>query len=82
LFKQIQYNPFSMEEEVVQLWAAQQGFFESTPVEKTREVRSKFLDFIRMRRKELLLDIAREKRLTPEIRKALEDAVTEYQGLN
>jgi F-type H+-transporting ATPase subunit alpha len=82
LFKQVQYSPFSMEEEVVQLWAAQQGFFESTPVEKTREVRSKFLDFIRMRRKELLLDIAREKRLTPEIRKALEDAVTEYQGLN
>ena len=82
LFKQVQYSPFSMEEEVVQLWAAQQGFFESTPVEKTREVRSNFLDFIRMRRKELLLDIAREKRLTPEIRKALEDAVTEYQGLN
>jgi F-type H+-transporting ATPase subunit alpha len=82
LFKQVQYSPFSMEEEVVQLWAAQQGFFESTPVEKTREVRSKILDFIRMRRKELLLDIAREKRLTPEIRKALEDAVTEYQGLN
>jgi F0F1-type ATP synthase alpha subunit len=67
---------------VVQLWVAQQGFFENTPVEKTREVRDKFLDFIRLRRKELLLDIAREKRLTPEIRKTLEDAIADYQGLN
>jgi F-type H+-transporting ATPase subunit alpha len=82
LFKQVQYSPFSMAEEVVQLWVAQQGFFENTPVEKTREVRDKFLDFIRLRRKELLLDIAREKRLTPELRKTLDDAIADYQGLN
>jgi F-type H+-transporting ATPase subunit alpha len=82
LFKQVQYSPFPMEEEAVQLWAAQQGFFENTPVDKTREIRARFLDFIRTRRKELLLDIAREKRLTPEIRKALEDAIAEYQRLS
>jgi F-type H+-transporting ATPase subunit alpha len=81
LFKQVQYSPFPMEEEVVQLWAAQQGFFENTPVEKTREVRARLLDFIRTRRRELLQDIVREKRLTPEIRKALEDAIAEYQRL-
>ncbi|NOU35262.1 MAG: F0F1 ATP synthase subunit alpha [Kiritimatiellaceae bacterium] len=81
LFKQTQYNPFPMEEEVIQLWAAQQGFFNSTPVEKTREVSAKLLEFIRMRRKNLLKDIAQQKRLTPEIKKGLEEVMAEYQSL-
>jgi F-type H+-transporting ATPase subunit alpha len=81
LFKQVQYNPFPMEEEVVQLWAAQQGFFSDVPVEKTREVRAKFLEFIRMRRKELLQDIRQQKKLTLEIKAALEAVTAEYQSL-
>ena len=70
-----------MEEQVVQLWAAQQGFFNNTPVEKTREVRAKLVEFIRMRRKDLLKDIAKQKQLTPEIKKSLEEVVAEYQSL-
>ncbi|MCU0857377.1 MAG: F0F1 ATP synthase subunit alpha [Pontiellaceae bacterium] len=82
LFKQVQYNPFPVEEEVVQLWAAQQGFFDQTPVEKTREVREKFLEFVRMRRKELLQEIRQRKKLTPEIKKSLEEVSAEYQSLS
>jgi len=81
LFKQIQYNPFPVEEEVIQLWAAQQGFFRDTPVEKTREVRAKLLEFVRMRRKDLLKDIAHHNQLTPEIKKGLEEVTAEYQSL-
>jgi len=81
LFKQVQYNPFPVEEEVVQLWAAQQGFFAGIPVEKTREVSAKLLEFIRMRRKDLLKDIAQQKKLTPEIKQGLEDVMAEYQSL-
>jgi F-type H+-transporting ATPase subunit alpha len=82
LFKQVQYNPFPMAEEVLQLWAAQQGFFKNTPVEKTREARTRFIEFVRMRRKELLQEISREKKLTPEIKKRLEDVMAEYQSLS
>ncbi len=81
LFKQNQYSPFPVEEEVVQLWAAQQGFFDNTPVEKTREVRAKLIEFIRMRRNDLLKDIAQQKQLTPEIKKGLEEVMAEYQDL-
>jgi F-type H+-transporting ATPase subunit alpha len=81
LFKQVQYNPFPVEEEVIQLWAAQQGFFNNTPVEKTREVRAKFLEFVRMRRKDLLKDIAQQKQLTPEIKQSLTEVIAEYQSL-
>ncbi len=82
LFKQVQYNPFPVEEEVVQLWAAQQGFFNNTPVEKTRETRAKFLEFVRLRHKELLQEIGREKKLTPEIKQSLEEVIGEYQTLS
>ena len=81
LFKQVQYNPFPVEEEVVQLWAAQQGFFENTAVEKTREASAKLLEFIRMRRKDLLKEIVQQKQLTPEIKKGLEEVIAEYQSL-
>ena len=81
LFKQNQYSPFPVEEEVVQLWAAQRGFFNNTPVEKTREVRDKLLEFIRMRRKDLLKEIGQQKKLTPEIKSGLEEVVAEYQSL-
>jgi len=81
LFKQVQYNPFPVEEEVVQLWAAQQGFFNNVPVAKTREVRTKFLEFVRIRRKALLQLIVQEKKLTPEIKAALEEVTAEYQSM-
>jgi F0F1-type ATP synthase alpha subunit len=50
-------------------------------VEKTREVRAKLLEFIRMRRKDLLKDIAQQKKLTPEIKKGLEEVLAEYKNL-
>jgi F-type H+-transporting ATPase subunit alpha len=81
LFKQVPYNPFPVEEEVVQLWAAQQGFFDNVPVAKTREVRTKFLEFVRIRRKALLQSIVQEKKLTPEIKAALEEVMAEYQSM-
>jgi F-type H+-transporting ATPase subunit alpha len=81
LFKQVPYNPFPVEEEVVQLWAAQQGFFDNVPVAKTREVRTRFLEFVRIRRKALLQSIVQEKKLTPEIKAALEEVMAEYQSM-
>jgi len=82
LFKQVQYNPFPVEEEVVQLWAAQQGFFQNVPVEKTREVRTKFLDFVRIRRKALLQMIVQERKLTTEIKASLEEVTAEFQSMD
>jgi len=82
LFKQVQYNPFPVEEEVVQLWAAQQGFFNNVPVAKTREVRTKFLDFVRIRRKALLQMIVQERKLTTEIKASLEEVTAEFQSMD
>jgi F-type H+-transporting ATPase subunit alpha len=81
LFKQGQYSPFPVEDQVVQLWAAQQGFFDQVPVEKTHEIRMKFLEFVHVQAKDLLEEIGRQKKLTPDIKKSLEETVANYQSL-
>jgi F-type H+-transporting ATPase subunit alpha len=81
LFKQKPYNPFPVEDQVAQLWAAQKGFFVDTPVEKIHEVRVKFIEFIRLRHPQLLNEIKSQKQLTPEITAGLENVMAEYQDL-
>ncbi|MGE4488436.1 MAG: F0F1 ATP synthase subunit alpha [Kiritimatiellales bacterium] len=81
LFKQNLYHPFPVEDQVLQLWAAQQGFFKDTAVEKIHEARTKLIDFVRMKRPELMDAIKKERQLTPEITKGLEEITAEYQSL-
>jgi F-type H+-transporting ATPase subunit alpha len=79
LFKQKQYNPIPVEEQVAQLWAAQQEVFKETPVEKIHETRDKWIDFIRVKKPELLNSIKQQKQLTLEIKADLEAVKAEFQ---
>src|SRR5471030_2876154 len=54
LFKQIQYNPIPVEEQVAVLWAMQNGHMDSVPVEKVKQFQIKLQDYLRTR-KEILL---------------------------
>ncbi len=38
LFKQTQYNPIPVEEQVAVMWAMQNGYLDSVPVEKVKAV--------------------------------------------
>ncbi len=79
LFKQKQYNPFPVEEQVAQLWGAQQGVFKQTPVENIHAARDKWIGFIRVQNPDLLPDIKRQRKLTPEIKAALDAVMAEFQ---
>jgi F-type H+-transporting ATPase subunit alpha len=80
LFKQKQYNQFPVEEQVVQLWAAQQGFFNSLPVESIQETRIKLIDFVKAKRPDLLSEIKQQKKLTDEIKDGLKAVAEEYRN--
>jgi F-type H+-transporting ATPase subunit alpha len=81
LFKQEQCAPVPVEEQVLQLWAVQNGFFDSVPVAEIRKVRDKLLDFFRIRKKEALEKIFSEKKISPEITKILQDAILEFKDM-
>lgn len=78
LFKQGQYSPIPVEEQVIQLWAVQNGFFDTVSVSEARTTRDKLLEFIRIRKKELLKKIRVKSKLSPETYKMLQETLMEF----
>ena len=64
LFKQNQYNPFSLEMQVADMWAMQNGYFDDIEVDQVKDCQAKLEEFLTTRKESLLADIAKEKALT------------------
>src|SRR5216110_1112393 len=50
LFKQKQYNPISVEEQVAVMWAMQNGFVDTVPVDRVKEYQLKLQDWLQTRK--------------------------------
>src|SRR5580765_1847558 len=59
LFKQKQYNPIPIEEQVGVMWAVQNGYVDDVPVDRVKEFQAKLTEFLTTRKTELLTKIAR-----------------------
>jgi F-type H+-transporting ATPase subunit alpha len=79
LFNQIQYNPLTVEVQVVVLWAGQNGFVDDVPVAKIKDFQLKLTDFMTTRKMELMTRIAKEKELKDATVNDLKAAVTEFK---
>src|SRR6184192_4121573 len=53
VFKQPQYNPISVENQVAALWAVQNGYMDDVPVEKIKDFQAKLTDYISSRKQDL-----------------------------
>lgn len=80
VFKQQQYQPLSVPIQVSTMWAVQNGYFDSIPVEKVKVFQLGFSEFLQTRKESILNKIAEKKALDAEIEGELKAAVTEYQG--
>src|SRR5256886_94792 len=65
VFKQPQYSQIPVEVQVAVLWAVQNGYLDTVPVDRIKEYQAKLTEFLTTRMTELLQKIAREKQLTP-----------------
>ena len=74
LFKQLQYNPLPVEEQVAVLWGMQNKFFDKIAVEKMNDCQAKLLEFFRDRKADVLASISKEGKLTDEINASLKAA--------
>ncbi|MFG2036628.1 F0F1 ATP synthase subunit alpha [Dactylosporangium sp. NPDC048998] len=79
LLKQPQYSPFSVEEEVVSVWAGTTGQLDSIPVGEIRRFEGEFLQHLRSSRKELLDAIAATKKLEKDTIAGLTEAITHFK---
>src|SRR5881409_3869866 len=54
LFKQTQYKPIPVEEQAAILWAMQNGYLDSVPVDKVKQFQVKLQDYLRTRKESIL----------------------------
>ena len=82
LFKQTQYNPIPVEEQVAILWAMQNGYLDSVPVEKVKSFQVKLQDYLRTRKESILMSIVSKKALDKELETQLAAAIDEFKSTN
>ena len=78
LLKQDQFQPIPMEEQVVSLFAANEGYFDNVPVVQLREFESKFLDFMRDHHKNVLDTIRTTRDLSDDTKSELKKAIESF----
>src|SRR5215468_9701968 len=79
LFKQKQYNPIPVEEQAAVIWAMQNGYLDSVPVERVKEYQLKLQDWLQTRKEGLLQVIREKKQLDKDIESQLKAALDEFK---
>ncbi|GAA4060239.1 F0F1 ATP synthase subunit alpha [Nonomuraea soli] len=79
LLKQPQYSPFSLEREVVSVWAGTTGELDEVPVSDIRRFESEFLDYVNSGHKGIFDTIRETRELSDDTVTALKGAITEFK---
>jgi F-type H+-transporting ATPase subunit alpha len=79
LFKQIQYNPLSVELQVAVLWAMQNNYFDDIPVDKVKDFQLKLQDYFMTRKESLLANIWEKKAIDDALSAELKAAIEEFK---
>src|SRR6058998_1340504 len=80
LFKQKQYNPIPVEEQVAVMWAMQNGYVDPVPVERVKEFQTKLQDYLQTRKESLLASIRDKKQLDEELESQLKSVLEEFKA--
>ena len=80
ILKQPQYEPMSLEHQVMVLFAGTQGFADAVPVEKMKKWEVDLLRFLSSSHPELGRDITLNRRITEETEKVLRSALSAFQN--
>jgi len=79
LFKQKQYNPIPVEEQVAIMWAMQNGYIDAVPVDRVKEFQLKLQDWLQTRKEALLNSIRDKKQLDENLEAQLRSALDEFK---
>ena len=79
LLKQGQYSPYSLERQIVSIWAGTTGKLDDVAVADIRRFESELLDFIARERKEINSVISETKQLDDDTIAKMEEAVTAFK---
>ncbi len=80
LFKQKQYNPIAVEEQVAVLWTIQNGFMDDLEVDRVKEYQAKLQEFLTTRKESLLTAIREKGAVDKDLEGELSAAVNEFKS--
>jgi F-type H+/Na+-transporting ATPase subunit alpha len=81
LFKQVQYSPIPVQEQVAIMWAMQNGYIDSVPVDRVKEYQIKLQDWLSTRKEVLLNTIRDKKALDEDLESQLRSALDEFKSV-
>jgi F-type H+-transporting ATPase subunit alpha len=81
LLKQPAYSPYSVEDQVLSVYAATNGFVDSIPETDVRRYESEMLQFIKQKYQALWQTISKDKAIKDDTKKTLNDALNEFKSL-
>src|SRR3982751_1217133 len=79
LFKQKQYNPIPIEEQVAVMWAMQNGYLDAVPVDRVKEYQLKLQDYLQTRKASLLQKIREKKEVDKDLEAQMKAALDEFK---
>jgi F-type H+-transporting ATPase subunit alpha len=79
LLKQPQYSPFSVERQIVSLWAGTTGQLDDVPTNEIRRFETEFLDFVAREHKGVLEGIGESKNLDDSAKESLTQAIAAFK---
>ncbi|MBM3150695.1 MAG: F0F1 ATP synthase subunit alpha [Chloroflexi bacterium] len=80
ILKQPQYEPMSLENQVMALFAGTQGFADAVPIDRVKKWESDLLRYMATSHPEVGRDIAERKQITPENEKELREALDIFKS--
>jgi F-type H+-transporting ATPase subunit alpha len=80
LFKQIQYNPIPVDEQVAVLWSIQTGYLDPVPVERVKEFQTKLQDYLQTRKESVLASIRTKKAIDKDLEAELATALNDFKA--
>ncbi|MDQ5874371.1 MAG: F0F1 ATP synthase subunit alpha [Actinomycetota bacterium] len=80
LLKQSQYNPFSVEDQVISIWAVSNGYLDDLPIDKARDFEAGLLDHMQSRHSDVGDQIKDKGALPEELEEKLRKAVEEFKS--
>ena len=79
LFKQGQYSPLPVEEQVAILWAMKNGYMDDVPVDRIKEFQGKLQEYLTTRKADALAAIRDKKAVDKDTEPVLKSAVEEFK---
>jgi F-type H+-transporting ATPase subunit alpha len=80
ILKQPQYQPLSMEDQVIEIFAGTHGYADNIPLDKMRSWEHALLNFMETSHPEIKKAIVEEKKITPETEEKLEKSLSEFSS--